>query len=255
MTNFRSRYPAAFSLLAGLLPIAGTKLLLAGLAQFGLDPLTLKLISEFFFCAIVAALLTALGVWREAGFLSSITGKTLLIYAPWLLLPLIVVAHGISPAAADTILGIAVFTLMIGFAEEGLFRGVVLRALLPGGIPRAVLTSSIIFGSVHFFNLLRGDDFANVLVQVIYAAFIGIGFAGSLLSTRAIWPAIVLHALIDFATHASHGFNLSIPPQEATLGSVIGSLLVTGPYAIYGWWLMRRSMSNPEAQARLLADE
>ena len=68
--------------------------------------------------------------------------------------------------------------LMVGFAEEVLLRGVVLHVLGPGGLMRAVLLSSFLFGAAHLLNLFSGHSFQSTLVQVIYATFIGIGMAG-----------------------------------------------------------------------------
>jgi membrane protease YdiL (CAAX protease family) len=137
-------------------------------------------------------------------------------------------------------------TLMIGFAEEGLVRGVVLHALVSGGVRRAVLLSSLFFGISHVVNILQGASATATIVQIIYATLLGIGFAGMCLYTGTIWPAILLHALIDFVDIASRGFVLT-PPRSLSLAGVIAPIVLTSLFALYGWWLLRRTAMSSSA--------
>jgi hypothetical protein len=132
------------------------------------------------------------------------------------------------------------FTVMVGFAEEGLLRGVVLRALLPRGAVRAAVVSSLLFGIAQLSNMVQGRDPTATIVQAIYATFIGIGFAGPRLYTGTIWSAIVLHAMIDFADFASRNFASPTEAVTPTPGQAILVIAITGAYALYGWWLLKR---------------
>lgn len=114
-----------------------------------LSELSARLVIETLFCAYVAVLVSALGWWKEIGFSFPKNWRGYLAFAPWLLLPLIVVAGGgVHPASAQRMLAFAAFTLMVGFVEEVLMRGIVLRALQPCGVMRAVVLSSFFFGMV-----------------------------------------------------------------------------------------------------------
>lgn len=238
LLDFASHQPIIFSLTAILLPTLGIKLIHASLERFKLSEMAKRLILEALSCSYVAALLTALGWWRAAGFTQSISGKALLAYAPWLLLPLlVVVSSGVRTAGKKQMLGFTIFALMIGFAEEGLMRGLVLNAMLPGGVGRAAFLSALFFGLAHLFNIFQSQDPKNVLVQVIYATLIGIGFAGPRLYTGTIWPAIVLHALIDLTDFASRGFTMP-QPRPFVLKQAIVPIGITALYALYGWWLL-----------------
>lgn len=137
-------------------------------------------------------------------------------------------------------LGYAIFTLMVGFSEEGLVRGVVLRAMLPIGVTRSAVLSSLLFGLCHLVNIWHGHSASTTIVQVIYSVLLSIGFAGARIYMDTIWPVIVLHAMIDFVDVASRGFVLS-PPRALTLSGVIAPLIITGLYALYGCWLLRRT--------------
>lgn len=240
MRKFATQQPVLFSLLAVILPVAGMKF--AGPLLNGyFHELTARLLAEAFFCVYVAGLVTALGWWREIGFNRPRNARGLAAYAPWLLLPLLVVAgQGVHPADPGRMLAFGGLMLMVGFAEEVLLRGVVLHVLRPGGLMRAVLLSSVFFGAAHLLNLFAGHGLQPTLVQVIYATFIGIGMAGPRVYSGTIVPAILLHALIDFSDSVARGFVLTAP-KEVTLHSAAVVIVLTGLYAVYGWWLTRRS--------------
>ena len=104
---------------------------------------------------------------------------------------------------------VAVFTitmLLVGFAEEIVFRGVILNLFLDrfpntkGGIVAAIIADGICFGGLHLINLLSGANPVSVIVQVITAGFMGATFAALYVRTRNIWVCMLAHGLIDFAT-------------------------------------------------------
>lgn len=241
MTKFGSRHPIVFSLLAIILIIIVIKLLDIGLVYLKLSALATRIIIEAVFCGYVVLLLTRLAWWREAGFKQPLTSRKLLAYLPLLFLPIAVpILSGFKVASAGQTIQFAIFVLMVGFAEEGLLRGFALRAMLPSGLMRAALLSSLFFGIGHLINVWQGASLPATIIQVIYTILLSIGFAGARLFTGTIWPAIVVHALIDFTDAASRGFVLA-PPRSLTLASVIAPIVITGLYALYGLWLLRRT--------------
>lgn len=255
MRKLAESRPLFFSILivlAAELIMSGTGALLK---RTSFPPLATMLLGEACFCAFVAWLLTGLGWWREAGYRSRVTGRALLAFSPWLLLVLLMAAEdGTRSAGAPMVAATAVFTLMIGFAEEGLLRGVSLTALLPGGPVRAAVLSSLVFGLAHVLNVLQGRDVASSLVQAVYATFIGIGFAGCRLYGGTIWPAIVVHALIDFADLAGRDLERLREPGPTTVASAVAPIVITGLYALYGLWLVRRYRRRTPEAGRPVAD-
>ena len=240
MRNFAARQPLLFSILAIILPVAGMKAAKSLLSGY-FDELTVRLLCEALFCVYVVALVTALGWWREIGFNRPRNWRGLAAFAPWLLLPLLVVlGRGVHLADPGRMLAFGALMLMVGFAEEVLLRGVVLQVLRPGGVMRAVLLSSFIFGAAHLLNLFTGHSLEPTLIQFVYATFIGIGMAGPRVYAGTILPAILLHALIDFADSIARGFVLT-PPEAASVHAAAGAILITALYAVYGWWLTRRA--------------
>lgn len=102
--------------------------------------------------------------------------------------------------------------LMVGFAEEYLFRGLLLPLFLKkygmraNGIFISILLTSLFFGVFHLINLTKGDPISQVLVQVIFASFIGFFFGALLLKTKKLIPISITHGLINFF------FSLSLLP-------------------------------------------
>jgi membrane protease YdiL (CAAX protease family) len=241
VSRFLSRHPIAFSALVVLVAAAAIELLGAGLTHLPVPPFASRMIIEGVFCGYVALLLTRLRWWQEAGFTRPRIRRSLMAFLPLLLLPIAVVASsGFKAASVGQMTGYAILTLMVGFAEEGLLRGVALRAMLPIGPTRAAVLSSLFFGIGHLLNLGHGPSPSTVVVQVIYSTLLGIGFAGVRLYAGTIWPVIAAHSLIDFADVASRGFVLA-PPRDVTLAGVVAPIVITSLYALYGWWLLRRT--------------
>lgn len=240
MTKFSLKYPVFFSLIVVAIYDPGLTTLLRMIFHRDRLQLPTLLISQLVLVLYVASLLLLLRWWREGGFTFRLSRRSLIAYLPWLLLPVLVIADSAQVTAdPGRILGFVLFALLVGFAEEGLVRGVVLRALLPGGAMRAALLSALIFGVAHLTNALQGKELAPTIVQAIYATFIGIGFAGCRLYTGTIWPAIVVHGLIDFTDFASRDFSLNVEPQTFTPSQAIVPIVLTGLYALYGLWLIR----------------
>jgi membrane protease YdiL (CAAX protease family) len=239
-----ARRPITFSVVAVLTPLVGIGIVHKSLAALGVPDLTNRLIVEAVFCGYVIALLSSLHWWREAGFTLPASMRPLAAYLPLALLPLIVLAgNGLKAAGAGRVVGFALFTLMVGFAEEGLVRGIVLRALWPLGVMRAALLSSLVFGAAHLENLWRGASPSATIVQVVFSTLLGFGVAGARVYAGTIWPAIALHALLDFFDVAGRGFALP-QAQAMTISRAIVPIALTGLCAVYGWWLLRRAVRS-----------
>lgn len=89
-------------------------------------------------------------------------------------------------------------TLLVGFSEEVMFRGVLFRALLTQyRVWSAIIVSSILFGAVHILNVFNTGDLGGALMQSVPAGMSGILFVAIVIRTGSIWPAIIYHALWD----------------------------------------------------------
>ncbi len=106
--------------------------------------------------------------------------------------------HG--PRALKFALFWAVFFLLVGFAEEFLFRGYTLFTLSRGvGFWPAAIALSVIFGAVHLGN--AGESWRGGLS----AGLIGLFFCFTLRRTGTLWFAVGLHASWDWAQSYVYG--------------------------------------------------
>ncbi|WP_409484530.1 CPBP family intramembrane glutamic endopeptidase [Arsenicicoccus dermatophilus] len=154
-----------------------------------------------------------------------------------------------------------------GVAEETLFRGVVLVALLERAgvlgrgrvdLPRAttpVLQSAAIFGVFHLVNLTGTPDRpVAVLTQVGYTALVGVLLGAVLVRTGSLLGVAVLHAVFDLIGDVGDALaGGGAEPAAGDLpwaGAVITLLLVL-PCLPLGLRLLRR---GPEAQAAVPPD-
>jgi len=195
----------------------------------------------------VAGLLWRLGWWRQVGFAGPSTWRSL----PLLAIPAVIAAVSLvgglvsldSSDPARLALRLPE-VLLTGFWEEGLTRGVLLSLLLAAALRGgrrpvgAVVTAAAIFGLLHLVNAV-GAPLSQVLVQVVYATLIGIGFGALLLRTNALWLLVILHAL----------FNSGSALQGANVGGSVGAVIVlsTLPLAVYGLFLLRRVKRGEQA--------
>lgn len=151
---------------------------------------------------------------------------------------------------------ISIFILMnffIGLTEELLVRGVILSILLlkwgntKKRIYICVIASSVIFGSAHIGNFIANPNIlVATLSQVVYATFIGIFFAACVLRGKTIWPAIILHAAIDFFGQLQQiavGGGIEAAKQAAASTSLVQALqpiLIYFMLASYAFFILRK---------------
>jgi len=237
MATFIARRPLAFTVLLMLIlegivlaALLASRLLAVPILVLDLPILLLNAI-------FAMVLLTTLGWWRAAGFNAPSKWQNLhLMLLPIVLL--VVPALLVQPQlpAPGKFVALIVVTLLIGFQEEAIFRGILLRALAPRGMKQAVLISAFLFGIIHANSLLVGRDVFFVIAQII-ASFLGAIALGAIrLRINTIWPLVLMHAFNDFLQFSATGgmeaeqVPLYIPILKISIGVVMG---------VYGWYLLR----------------
>lgn len=90
-------------------------------------------------------------------------------------------------------------TLLVGFGEEIMYRGIVLHAFLTTGRVRwAMLVSAIAFSLLHSVNVFGGVPLLSVPIQLLNTFQFGFFFAPLMLKLNNILPLIIFHWLWDF---------------------------------------------------------
>ncbi len=173
--------------------------------------LFMLLLSESGAAVIGFLVLTFNGYWRkkqifQVNLLSGIRfGLPVLIWA--MLLALLIVIGQLSIGGkwvtADSLIYFLFYILAVGIFEEFIFRGVLLETLLDfcassrGGILRAAVVSSLIFGVYHLINMLAGASFSASLFQTCCASVTGFFLAALYIRTRNILVCVFYHAFWD----------------------------------------------------------
>lgn len=89
--------------------------------------------------------------------------------------------------------------LFIGFAEEVLTRGYVVRIMRDAGHKEIVvaLVSAALFALLHSVNLLTGQSLLATALQLLYTFFFGILMYLAMRVTRTLLAPVLLHASTD----------------------------------------------------------
>ena len=186
------------------------------------------------------------GVFRDPGRLamSAVLWAATAIFAGCFLIRLLFV--GWDRLTPGLLVTCAAAGVLVGFCEEVLFRGIVLRALRNGTRPEAwvVLASSVWFGLFHLTNIINGSPLSGVLPQVAVATV-----SGAVLYLFRRGTGILLAGM---AAHGLWDFSLFLPAGATTTASVI-SLSFTVLVVIVGVSVLvavvvrdRRTVMTPE---------
>jgi len=125
-------------------------------------------------------------------------------------------------------------TALVGFSEELMFRGVLLRGLgRGGGLFRAMALSAAGFSLLHAVNVLGGAPPAGVAVQLAVTFLVGLCWAPLAVRLGALWPLMVIHWLWDFTLVGLPVLAVA-PPVAAALMTPV-ALLSLPPL----WWSLR----------------
>ena len=181
------------------------------------------------FVAAIVILLVAIAVfkWRDIGFVRP-RSLFAVMWFPSIYLVLFAVAiafMGLPPIAVTLL--VLLNTMMVGFSEEVMFRGVLFRASIERmPIWPAIVLNMVLFGGVHAFNGFITGDFGAAFIQSAAAAMSGLVFMAILLRTGSIWPAIIYHGLWDFAL-----FTIGLASSGSGAGDVAADVPSYAAYA------------------------
>lgn len=120
------------------------------------------------------------------------------------------------------ILQFAGLALLVGFVEETIFRGILLRLFAARSPWVGIVATSVGFAVAHSAAALSPDQSLTVsITTVIFAFLFGMVAATLVRITGSIWPAIALHITFDFV-----GFVLTPHSAEITNAASIAVAVV-----------------------------
>lgn len=168
--------------------------------------------------------------WEKVGF-KKINTKGLMWFTPHLLIIgwgstlWIIRLFSIAPSLTSSqwlfIFTVCITTMLVGFSEEVMFRGIVLNAFKSTGSTRkAIIVSAAFFSLLHGVNVFGGVPLKSIHIQLINTFIMGLCFAPLAIKTQNLWPLIIFHWLWDLIIVSAPiiGFtNLGF--------SILGSLL------------------------------
>ncbi|MEO1637886.1 MAG: type II CAAX endopeptidase family protein [Pseudomonadota bacterium] len=172
----------------------------------------------------IAALFCALVAWRRFGWVGAgfyrLDPRALFLMAPAIAV-LGIMYWDISAALSWAeifelgpmiLISLVILTACVGFGEEVLFRGILLRSALRRlHVAHAMLLSAVLFGVFHLINVLAGQSVGTTGQQVIFAFLVGFAMAPVALRLRNLWPLIIWHWLWNLAVFVSQAFDILHP--------------------------------------------
>ena len=142
--------------------------------------------------------------------------------------------------------------ILVGVAEELVFRGIIAQTLLErygtarAGVWKACLVSGVLFGAAHLSNLLGSEAF-GVLMQCVFAASLGVMVAAIYFRTGNLWVTVFLHSAMDIAAMLIGGLYGTTSVAESVSGYDASRLLSVAVYLIPTVFLLRKK-KLPEVQ-------
>ena len=142
--------------------------------------------------------------------------------------------------------------ILVGVAEELVFRGIIAQTLLErygtarAGVWKACLVSGVLFGAAHLTNILGSAPF-GVLMQCVFAASLGTLFAAVYFRTGNLWVTVFLHGAMDISSMLIGGLYGTTTVAEAVSGYDASMLLSVLLYLIPTAFLLRKK-KLPEVQ-------
>ncbi len=132
-------------------------------------------------------------------------------------------------------------SLAPGISEEVNFRGLSgsnYMRVHPDGrrLPLIATLIGLLFGASHLTNLSAGAAVDKTLLQVFYAAGVGVLYAAVFFRTGSLIPGIFSHWVVDFTSFMTPGGSGALTTADIIRGIVLGTVM-----AAFGYWYIRKS--------------
>lgn len=138
----------------------------------------------------------------------------------------------IGDRSSTFILYAAIATGLVGYSEELMTRGLLLRGARGSGLSeiKVFLFTSGLFGAMHALNIFNGQDVKTTLTQVLFTFGAGAVYYAIFRKTGLLWVTMVLHATWDFSLlTGADGVN---DASAASAGQGLLGILVYASYIV-----------------------
>ena len=203
------------------------------------------LVSKHIVYSFVAAPIFLLAVvaytewWRQVGLQpdGSINNLKVLAMPALALVVIWAVAFSRGLPGGTTLTLIGANTLLVGFSEELMFRGILFYgSKMSFGFMGAVVVTSVLFGLMHDMNSLITGNKKQAIFQAFFTTVFGFWIVALRAYLNTIIPLVVIHWLWDF------GLFAAAPVKAASVDAAPtrSMLLLAVEIALfgYGFWLL-----------------
>lgn len=142
------------------------------------------------------------------------------------------------------IISLLVYTVSVGLIEELSLRGLIQNYLNDyfghhkKGVIKAIVCMSFLFAVLHLLNFNKG--IWGEMAQFFYAFFIGMGFGSVFYYTKRIYPLIIIHGLIDFASGLDRLGMINYQSSTDNFMNSLFIILLLSPYLFYALFLFKK---------------
>ncbi|EGJ27055.1 CPBP family intramembrane glutamic endopeptidase [Streptococcus porcinus] len=154
------------------------------------------------FMTLLALLVLFFGIKNKKHVILSTTNQPSYIFFILAFLPILglsILSFAKNFSLTSHFLILLVDVTLIGIAEEGMFRGLLLGSLEKKFSPvKAIILSSIFFSLLHLLNILGGVTFSDVLNQMLSTFIMGLFLGCIYIDTKNIIFPIIFHSLWDY---------------------------------------------------------
>ena len=149
---------------------------------------------------------------------------------------------------AQAILGRQV---VVGVAEETLFRGFLLYALVRvwgdtrRGLLAAVTLPALLFGLLHIAQVSGGNPLDDTLMTMLNCFVSGLWWGALVLLGGSLWSAVLIHAAINASFQIGAASLTAFDPSAVDYAL---ATLAELPLAIAGFWLLLRQVPDSKTK-------
>jgi uncharacterized protein len=182
---------------------------------------------------------------KEIGLKMPSYSKDWYVWLPTLIIPVTLAFYFGFNSTMGHIPLLLIAAVGVAVNEEILFRGILLRAILPFGKAVAIIVPSLLFGTAHLGNIFVGADVTYALFQFGWTSFAGMALTAMVLANKSLLPAILFHFVLDAVEYGATG-AYGVHSTEYPLNWLSVFLLLNLAFLLYSLFILKKSTNNQQ---------